>query len=326
MHLRCSVTRGGYRESEHVVLAVVVDGDGRVAFSAGDPQHPTFARSTLKPFQAAASLKAGAVDSAEFSDQEVALMCGSHNGEDIHTRTAKSMMDKLGFPINLYECGIHEPYDPAVKRHLAERGAKPSPLHVNCSGKHAGMLCLAKHLKVPPEGYTNPGHPVQQLILDDVRSYSGVKDFPVAVDGCNAPTPLLSLFSIAVLYQKLGSLRFPELDKIYEIMTKHPYLIAGRRRFDTEFIAAMKGRAIAKVGGEGVQGVCIRTKHNGTLGLAIKVLDGHQRALSAATMAVLNHLELLDNAEQTALESHRRIPLLNNSDIQIGDITAEVHT
>lgn len=325
MHIRCSVTRGGYRESEHVVLAVVVDDEGRVVFSAGDPQYPTFARSTLKPFQAAASLKAGAVDSAGFSDEEVALMCGSHNGEDIHTSTAKSMMDKLGYPISLYECGIHEPYDSVVRRLLVEQGAKPNPLHVNCSGKHAGMLCLAKYLKVQPEGYTDPGHPVQQLILDGVRHYSGISDFPVAVDGCNAPTPFLPLYSIALLFQKLGSSRFPELDRVHDIMTKHPYLVAGRRRFDTEFITAMNGRAISKVGGEGIQGLCIRSKHNGPLGVAIKVLDGHQRALSVATMALLNHLKLLENAEETALDSCGRISLLNNRDLKIGEITADVY-
>ena len=61
-------------------------------FSSGDPNYLTCIRSSLKPFQAAASIKAGAVDSVKFSDEEIALMCASHQGEQIHTDKVFSML------------------------------------------------------------------------------------------------------------------------------------------------------------------------------------------------------------------------------------------
>ena len=82
MPISCRVTRGDFTESIHVAFAVIVDGEGQIVFSTGDPHYLTCIRSSLKPFQAAASVKAGAVDAAGFDEKELALMCASHKGED----------------------------------------------------------------------------------------------------------------------------------------------------------------------------------------------------------------------------------------------------
>ena len=115
MPIYCKVTRGNHVESQHSVYAVAVNEVGEIIFSTGDPEYQTCIRSSLKPFQAAASVHAGAVKSAGFNDEELALMCASHNGEEIHVKTAKSMLNKLGFSKDHYECGIHAPYDKESK-------------------------------------------------------------------------------------------------------------------------------------------------------------------------------------------------------------------
>ena len=84
MPISCRVTRGDFTESIHVAFAVIVDSEGQIIYSTGDPHYLTCIRSSLKPFQAAASVKAGAVDAAGFDEKELALMCASHKGEDIH--------------------------------------------------------------------------------------------------------------------------------------------------------------------------------------------------------------------------------------------------
>ena len=105
-------------------------------------------------------------------------------------------------------------------------------------------------------------------------------------------------------------------------MVKHPYLVAGRERFDTDFMEAMSGRAVTKVGGEGVRGLGIRQKNGNVIGIALKVLDGNQRANSVATMLLLGHLKLLTENESQKLEKYEKTKLLNHRKIHVGNITA----
>jgi L-asparaginase II len=105
-------------------------------------------------------------------------------------------------------------------------------------------------------------------------------------------------------------------------MAHHPYLVAGRNRFDTDFIKVMKGKAITKVGGEAVRGVAIRNKNGETFGLALKVLDGNQRANPVATLALLDHLKFIEEEDIAELGDYRNPKLFNHRKIQTGDISA----
>ncbi|MBC8402974.1 MAG: asparaginase [Candidatus Marinimicrobia bacterium] len=324
MPILCKVTRGFYIESIHVAYAVVVDADGKIVFNSGDPKYVTCVRSALKPFQAAASVLAGAIEAAGFTSQELALICSSHSGEEIHVKTAAGILKKLGYTTNDYECGSHMPYHKASAEYLIRQGQTPTPLHNNCSGKHAGMLALAKHLKVDPKGYALPDHPVQKLVLKQVERYSGLHDLPIGVDGCSLPTPFLPLYSIAAMFQKLASGDYPELNLSYEAMTKHPYLVAGEKRFDTDFLKVLASRAVTKVGGEAIRGVGIRRPDGEIWGMAVKVLDGNQRANPVATLTVLKHLDLLTEAELTQLEDYQVTKLFNHRKIHIGNISGSI--
>lgn len=322
MAILCRVTRGGYNESIHLAYVVVVDSSGQVVFKSGDPAYITCARSVLKPFQAAAVLKSGAGDAAGFSEPELALMCASHNGEAAHRKTVRSMLKKLGFSSTLLECGRHAPYDRDTARDLVRKGRQPTLLHNNCSGKHTGMLALAAHLGVDPAGYVRPEHPVQKTILNLLQTYAGVQEIPLAVDGCSAPTPFLSLRMIASLYQRLAGGEDPELERLFKAMTAHPYLVGGRHRFDTAFITALGGRAVTKIGGEGIRGVGLRRPDGETLGMALKVLDGNQRCSPLATTTVLNHLDLLSQEETNQLSAFQVRERHNHRNILVGRIRA----
>ena len=324
MGIMCRVMRGDFIESMHVAYAVVVDGDGQIVKNWGDPDYLTCVRSALKPFQASAAVSAGATDAAGFTSAELALMCASHNGEDIHVQTAKEMLEKLGYDMSYYECGSHAPYDRKSKVELIKNSQEPTPLHNNCSGKHAGMLCLTKYLKADPAGYTNVEHPVQQAIMKQIMKFSELEDFPLAVDGCSAPVPFMTLYNIALMYQKLASVDHEDLSPLYDAMVSNPMLVAGTDRFDTDFIEAMKGHAVTKVGGEAIRGIGFRKDDGSVLGIAIKMLDGNQRCVPSVALAVLENLKLLTSAVIEKLKKYTNITLKNHRLLEVGSIVIEI--
>ena len=324
MPILCRVTRGELTESIHVAFAVAVDETRQPFYSTGDPQYLTCIRSSLKPFQAAASVKAGAVDAAEFNDEELALMCASHKGEMIHVKTAQSMLTKLGLTVDDYECGSHFPSDTLTRHRMIKEDKEAQPLHNNCSGKHAGMLALAKHLGQGTANYIKKDHPVQRTILEYVQDVSGLEMIPTEIDGCSAPTPFMTLETIAGMFQTLAAGNEPELKRVFKAMCSCPDLVGGSNHFDTNFIKALTGRGVTKVGGESVRGIALKTQDKGPVGIAIKILDGNFRALPVATMKLLEHLELLTEEELQNLDKFRTKILKNHNQIEIGRIEAHV--
>ena len=324
MAISCRVTRGDLTESIHVAFAVAVDGDGQVIFSSGDPNYLTCIRSSLKPFQAAASIKAGAVDSAKFSDEEIALMCASHQGEQVHTNTAISMLKKMDLNIEDYECGAHAPSDKKTRYSLVKASKSTSSIYNNCSGKHAGMLSLAKYLGKGIKGYTNKEHSVQKVINDYVCEISESENIHYEIDGCSAPVPFFTLETIANMFQKLAQGEKIELKRVFNAMASHPLLVGGTDNFDSSFIQALDGRGITKVGGESIRGISIKTKKYGPVGIAIKVLDGNFRALPIVTMKLLDHLEILEEKEHKQLRHYTTKILKNHNNFDVGKIEAYI--
>ena len=90
---------------------------------------------------------------------------------------------------------------------------------------------------------------------------------------------------------------FEELNIAYDSMVQFPFLISGTGGFDTDFIKAFNGKAVTKIGGEAIRGVSVRVPNKGCVGVALKVLDGNFRALSPASIKVLDHLGFLSESE-----------------------------
>jgi L-asparaginase II len=301
--------------------------DGTVVLKVGTVETPVYLRSSAKPFIAAASVRAGVMERFGFGERELAVMCASHNGEPGHTELVARMLDRIGATVADLQCGVHPPqYEPAA-RALAERGEAPGPLHHNCSGKHAGILALAKVLGAPLEGYLEPGHPAQRAILALCERVSDDEFGPdkLGVDGCGIPVYATSLRKAATSFARFASLERLDdgdaaaLARVASAMGNEPWCVAGTERFDTDLMRASGGRIVAKAGAEGVH--CDALLDAG-LGLALKVLDGTRRAAPPATLAVLDALRALEPAARAELAPHARTTLLNAAGTLVGEVSA----
>src|SRR5215213_3784151 len=277
------VRRGGITESRHRGHIVAIEPNGNVVASLGAPHNVTFLRSSAKPLQALPLLTSGAAEHFQFTDEEVALACASHNGEPIHTKIVASMLEKIGLGPDALKCGVHEPYSPEAAGVLRARNELPSVLHNNCSGKHAGMLAVALHIGAPTENYESSENPVQIAIARAVAQFTDVpiEDLSVGIDGCAAPIFGVSVRAMALAYARLVSAPAnfdtatrDACERIVRVMTTYPQLIGGTsERLDTEIMRAAPGRVISKVGAEGVYTAAVLPSErwpNG-LGLAIKI-------------------------------------------------------
>jgi L-asparaginase II len=152
------VTRGGIAESVHRGAFAVVDRAGKVVVFAGDIERPVFPRSAIKAFQALPLVESGAADAFGFTEEEIALACASHGGEERHVKTAAAMLAKTGLGEPDLECGSHWPSYTSAGNALVRSGAEPCQLHNNCSGKHSGMLAFAAHSGFATKGYVGREH------------------------------------------------------------------------------------------------------------------------------------------------------------------------
>ena len=329
------VRRGGLTESRHRGHVVAVEPNGRIVMYLGAPENVTFLRSSAKPFQALPLLVSGAADHFDFNDREVALACGSHNGESIHTELAASMLKKIGLGPEALKCGIHEPYSQEVARDLRERGEEPNVLQNNCSGKHAGMLALAKYLGAPTETYDSPENPVQIGIARTIATFSKValQNIAVAVDGCGVPVFGITMKAMALAFAKLVS-PSSEIDettraschRIVKVMTAFPELIGGTKdRLDTEIMRSSPGRIVSKVGAEGVYtaGVLPSEKWPNGLGLALKIEDGDDhRARPTVVIEALRQLGVLHDESLEFVSRYAFFPVKNRRGDVVGEIRA----
>ena len=185
------------------------------------------------------------------------------------------------------------------------------------------MLCLAKYLKSKPKGYVSKNHIVLKKKLNQVIRFAGIPPVSIGIDGCSVPTPFYDLKTIAKMFQILGSKRNSALVAVYNAMCSYPYLVAGKDRFDTEFMKVMAGKAVAKGGGEAIQGLSIKTEGYGVVGVALKIIDGSHRARDVAIMSVLETLKLLSVEQKDKLKRFIVKPLVNHNGIQIGKIEAK---
>lgn len=285
------VTRGPLVESVHRGAVVVAGADGRILFSVGDIESPIYPRSSLKPMQALPLVESGAADAFDVTEEELALACASHSGEPMHTERVAAWLARIGCSVSDLACGAyairHEPTAAA----MAARGEKPTALHNNCSGKHAGFLTLAKHMGVPTKGYERHDHPVQRAIAASLGELAGLSaEMPFGIDGCAAPNfalPIAAMARVCALFadpSALATKRRTAMKRIVNAMTAHPDLIAGTGRSDTIIMREAKGRAATKTGAEGYY---IAIIPDARLGIALKIDDGASRAAEAAIAALL---------------------------------------
>ncbi|HKB07345.1 MAG TPA: asparaginase [Candidatus Polarisedimenticolia bacterium] len=322
------IRRGDSLESMHFGALVVVDSGGRTVAAAGDPGLPVVLRSTAKPAQVLPLLDTGAADRFRFSDEAIAVMIGSHGGEEFHVAAVRSILRVIGLGEAALQCGAHAPYHKPSARALRERGEEPGALHNNCSGKHAGMLALAVHLGAPTESYLEPGHPVQTAIRARIESLAGLPSgrMRTAIDGCSAPTFEMPLSSLAFLYARLaaacagsgaadGAAR-----RAVAAMRGHPEMIGGTDRLCTELMRSGRHGLLAKIGAEGMYGLAWERDGVG-LGLALKISDGEgQRSRVSAALEALRQLEVLSDRDAGRMRDRFVGEIRNHGGLLVGSI------
>ena len=90
---------------------------------------------------------------------------------------------------------------------LAKSGQEPTPLHNNCSGKHAGFLCTCRHLGIETRGYSALGSPEQDMVRDAMESVTGAAHTldHCGTDGCSIPTYAIPLRNLAHGFARMAT-------------------------------------------------------------------------------------------------------------------------
>ncbi|MDP9245721.1 MAG: asparaginase [Chloroflexota bacterium] len=324
--LLLEITRGPLVEEVQRGHLAIVDARGKTLASLGEPREAiTFWRSSAKPFQAMALVASGAASALGFGPEDLAICSASHNGETVHTAQVAHVLELAGCAPADLACGTHPPLDQPTAAALQRNGTLPTVLHNNCSGKHAGMLALARHLGAPAEGYRSPDHPVQRLILETVARFAGLRpeQIVIGVDGCGAPTFGLSVERMAIAFARLMRPEgLNDADQraaavIRSAMTAHPHLVAGTGRLDTDLMRVARGRVLVKGGASGV--LCAGTDDG--VGIAVKLESGPRQPGFAAPIliAALRTLGALSDADVAELAAHATPPVKNVA----GDVVGE---
>jgi len=193
------VTRGNIVESAHFGAFYVVNSWGKKIACGGNPQLMTFPRSSMKPFQALPFIERGGNSAFDLTGEEIAIMCASHAGTDLHVEVLKKMQEKIGISEADLACGSAWPHDAQTRQMMKMAGEKPSPLRHNCSGKHTGMLAHARLRNLDKENYLDPNHPVQVTIRQVLGEMVGLApaEMPLGIDGCSAPVYGIPLKNMA---------------------------------------------------------------------------------------------------------------------------------
>ncbi len=312
------LTRGNLVESIHYGSAVLSDSLGNILYQVGDPDLVTFVRSCGKPFQALPLLEEGGDTIFSLTKEDLALICASHSGTDEHVKALDALHQKLQLSKADLLCGTHDPYHTATSDRLKKYDEVLDSRRHNCSGKHTGMLALAKILKQPLSQYLDLQNPVQIRQRTAVAEMAGLTEpeLGLGVDGCSAPNFALPIAKVAFAYarlidpQNLPKKRVEACQKISKAMMTHPFLVAGPERFDTELMRAQPFELLVKGGAEGYLCVGIKpglhSDYPHGLGLALKISDGDPtgRARHALALTILAQFNFLKPTTLNALKHY----------------------
>lgn len=289
------VVRGPLVESWHRGAIAVAAPSGALALRLGDVERPVYPRSAVKALQALPLIETGAADRYGFGPAEIALACGSHAGTERHTRLAAAMLDRAGLNPDALGCGAHAPLGASAANALIKAGESPTQLHNNCSGKHAGMLATAVHLREPTRDYCDVCHPVQQRVH---RALADISGLPLGadvrgIDGCSVPNWAMPLSAMARMFARLvtgdgmSGERRAAVARILDACWEYPDMVAGKSRADTVVMRALPRQVFMKTGAEGVY--CGAFPELG-LGFALKIEDGAKRAAAGAAISLVERL------------------------------------
>lgn len=279
-------------EALHRAHIAVVDPSGKLLLSSGNPHLVTYSRSCIKPIQALPILISGAADQYGLTDREIAIISGSHSGQSEHVELVRSILHKAELDESLLKCSGHAPFHKGTAKSIGENY---TPLHDNCSGKHAGALLLCKFKGWDLESYLEPDHPLQYEILDVISSLTGIRKGSIHMgsDGCDIPNHVVPIDQMARMFALLkepgGHPLSPHLKRVGRAMMEHPFMVAGKDRFDTVIMEDLKGSVLSKAGAAGLQTLAV--EHDCRwIGVSLKIEDGAYSMIPPLTYSILENL------------------------------------
>ncbi|MDZ4839371.1 MAG: asparaginase [Bacteroidota bacterium] len=315
--------RGEVLESYHRGIVCLINTEGNVVFSRGDIEQVCYPRSALKLFQVIPLLESGVAEHFDFTLEEIAIMCGSHNGESEHRRVVNQILAKIGLSYEYLLCGSQHPALYEDRAELILNRAEPDALHNNCSGKHAGFLAYCKFHNLPLDSYLDKNHEIHKRIMQVVADMHEVpiESMHIGIDGCSTPIFSLSVYAQAKGYAnllnpaKFGPERIKTCQTIIKAVTTYPYLIAGRHRYCTELMEIGNGKIFGKTGADGIYSMGFLN-----LGLAccIKIEDGLMGPQYAVAQQIVKNLGILNSLEVQELEKYRNHDVKNWNKWSVG--------
>jgi len=323
------VYRGALEEAIHYGSIAVVNSKGDLTHYLGDPEFFTFTRSSPKPFQLLPLITSGAADKYGFTPKQLSIMCGSHVGSDEHREVVMSNLEAAGNKPEHLKCGSHLPLFMILSGEYPKNDEHLDTVRHNCSGKHSGFLALSRFLGEDVGEYLNPDGKVQQMVLEAV---AGMYEYPkenivVGTDGCSAPNFGLPLINTAIAFMKLAlgngkdETETEALKRIRDAMMEHPVMFSGEGRFDLALMRTFPNNVVCKIGAESIQGIGFVEP---SIGVAVKIHDGNQRALYPVIIELLRQLGLLDNIEKAGhLIDFHKAEIRNAMNILTGSVRAE---
>jgi L-asparaginase II len=277
------VTRSGFVEGRHHGSVVVMGPDGELMAWAGDVTGPVFPRSSNKPMQTVGMVRAGLYVE---DPADLALICGSHHGEPFHVARVRALLAAAGLDEDALRTPPDFPLSEPARDEVVRAGGGKSPVLMNCSGKHAGMLLTCVANGWPLDDYRAAGHPVQRAVRAGVEYLAGEPSSAVGVDGCGAPVYALSLAALATAFLRMVSAPDGTPERgVADAMRAYPELVSGTYGEDTRLMQGVPG-LLAKGGAEGVQVVALP----GAGAAAVKIDDGAMRARMPVIVSALRRL------------------------------------
>ena len=320
-------TRGERFENHHRGAICILNSKSEVVFEFGNIHGLCYSRSTLKLIQALPLVESGAMEVFKLNGQELAICCGSHNGEKDHLLAVRSILSKIGLEEKHLLCGPQLPTGRTAKRELLKSQGKPLPIHHNCSGKHAGFLALCVYMGWELDTYLDVDHPLQRLVSKATAEFFEIPEEQLILgeDGCSAPNYACSLRELALGYKNIGfgndkmSLeREKALNRVQNACLQYPYMLGGELRFCSEINTATNAAVLGKTGADGVY--CAILPEMG-LSIAIKIDDGKMGPQYLVTQLLLKSLGI---SFQKPLSKYDQSPVLNNNKHQVGEEACSV--
>ena len=312
-----TVYRGEAIEAIHHGSVAVINIKGQLTHYFGDPEFATITRSCIKPFQLMPLLTSGAADRFGFSPEQLAVMCGSHIGSDHHRAVVISNLKAADHDVEDLQCGCHWPLGMMMSNDYPLHEEDKDTARHNCSGKHSGFLALARFLGDDKANYLSPESRTQMMVMKAVSDFCEypLEKMPIGIDGCSAPNFPLALRNLALGFMKLANalsddlILRPAMNRIREAMWSFPEMVSGKGRFDLALMRSFPNNVVCKIGAEAVEGIGFSDP---SLGIAVKIHDGNDRALGTVCISALKQLGIIGNIDDFPLLKPYENPEVRN--------------